>query len=74
MGTVLRFPVERLSPPAPKCARACDTSDGATGAEVVILPAVRVERVSEAGACAPCAPQTNCRPSTQAGGRGQTRP
>ncbi|KAA5602844.1 hypothetical protein [Blastochloris sulfoviridis] len=71
MGTVLRFPVERLSPPAPKCARACDTSDGATGAEVVILPAVRVERIGEAGACAS---QTDCRPSTQAGGRGQTRP
>ncbi|WP_126401223.1 hypothetical protein [Blastochloris tepida] len=74
MGTVLRFPVERLSPPAPNSARACDTNAGAAGAEVVILPAVRVERLGEAGGPAPCMPAADCRPSSQAGVWGQTRP
>jgi hypothetical protein len=40
MGTVVKFPVERRAPPQRRRGRGSDVS-----ADVVILPAVRIERV-----------------------------
>ncbi|ALK10146.1 hypothetical protein [Blastochloris viridis] len=42
MGTVLKFPTERRAPPDPE-----SRTSSTASADVVILPAVRIERIAE---------------------------